>query len=107
MLVHGVVFSGKAPFKTGWFSRTTGQGGVVVSGLIRHLVLKLNRTVGVELERVDFKERWIDEVTTKEDISSTSLPLEAIKAIGRSSYFAIWQLPTIEPKLAVFCCYFC
>jgi hypothetical protein len=88
VLVYGVIFSGKAPFFSGWASGTAGHWGVVVDGLLHHLVFRLDedrKPVGVEFERGDFKERWIDEgKATKEEIGSTSLPLDAIKAVGES-----------------------
>ncbi|EGF84116.1 hypothetical protein BATDEDRAFT_21869 [Batrachochytrium dendrobatidis JAM81] len=42
--------------------------------------------VGIKFERQDFKQQWIDEgkVTAKEEIGSTSLPLDAIAAVGES-----------------------
>ena len=44
------------------------------------------KPIGVEFDRGDFKERWIDQgkVTAKEEIGSTSLPLEAINSIGET-----------------------
>ncbi|XJO72331.1 hypothetical protein BDV3_003461 [Batrachochytrium dendrobatidis] len=90
VLVYSVVLYGKPPsFYSGWASGTTGHWGIVVDGLLHHLVFKLDedrQPVGIEFERQDFKQQWIDEgkVTAKEEIGSTSLPLEAIKAVGES-----------------------
>ena len=88
VLVYGVIFSGKAPFFSGWASGAAGHWGVVVDGLLHHLVFSFDedrRPVGVEFEREDFKERWIDKgKATKEEIGSTSLPLDAIKAVGET-----------------------
>jgi hypothetical protein len=84
VLVNGALFSGKAPFFSGWASGTTGHWGLVVDGLLHHFIFKVNddgKPIGVEFDRGDFKERWIDQgkVTAKEEIGSTSLPLAAIK----------------------------
>jgi hypothetical protein len=89
VLVYGVVFSGKAPsFYSGWASGTTGHWGVVVDGLLHHLVFKLNedrKPIGVELEIQKFKQRWLDNgQATKEEIGTTSLPLECIEAVGET-----------------------
>ncbi len=89
MLVHGEVFSEKSPFFSGWASGTTGHWGIVVDGLLHHLIFKLDedkKPVGIMFQREDFEQEWIDEgkVTAKEDIGSTSLPLEAIKAVGET-----------------------
>lgn len=88
VLVYGVVFSGKAPFFSGWASVTAGHWGIVVDGLLHHLVFKLDddrKPVGFKFKREDFEEEWIDDgKATKEEIGSTSLPLEAIKAIGET-----------------------
>jgi hypothetical protein len=89
VLVYGVVFSGKAPFFSGWASGTTGHWGVVVDGLLHHLVFTLDegrKPVGTKFKREDFEQEWIDKgkVTAKEEIGSTSLPLNAIKAVGES-----------------------
>jgi hypothetical protein len=88
VLVFGVIFSGKAPYFSGWASGAAGHWGVVVDGLLHHLVFKIDdrgKPVGVEFEQITFRERWIAEKrATKEEIGSTSLPLEAIKAIGET-----------------------
>ncbi len=89
VLVYGEIFSGKAPFFSGWASGTTGHWGVVVDGLLHHLVFTLNedrKPVGIKFKREDFEQEWIDEgkVTAKEEIGSTSLPLNAIKAVGET-----------------------
>ena len=89
VLVYGVGFSGKAPsFYSGWASGTTGHWGVVVDGLLHHLVFKLNedrKPIGVELEIQKFKQRWLDNgQATKEEIGTTSLPLECIEAVGET-----------------------
>ena len=88
VLVYGVVFSGKAPFFSGWASGTTGHWGVVVDGLLHHLVFKVDedrKPVGIKFKREDFEQEWIDEgKATREEIGSTSLPLEAIKAVGET-----------------------
>jgi hypothetical protein len=89
VLVNGVICSGKAPFFSGWASGAAGHWGVVVDGLLHHLVFRMDedrRPVGVEFERADFKERWINEgkVSAKEEIGSTSLPLTATKAVGET-----------------------
>ncbi|KAL5035123.1 hypothetical protein RTP6_002863 [Batrachochytrium dendrobatidis] len=90
VLVYGVVLYGKPPsFYSGWASGTTGHWGIVVDGLLHHLVFKLDedrQPVGIKFKREDFEQEWIDEgkVTAKEEIGSTSLPLEAIKAVGES-----------------------
>ena len=89
VLVHGVIFSGKAPFFSGWASGTAGHWGVVVDGLLHHLVFTLNedrKPVGIKFLQQTFEQEWIDDgkVSTKEEIGSTSLPLEAIKAVGET-----------------------
>ena len=89
MLVYGVVFSGKAPFFSGWASGAADHWGVVVDGYLNHLVFKLDegrRPVGIKFKSENFEQEWIDEgkVTAKEKIVSTSLPLTAIKAVGES-----------------------
>ena len=84
MVVYEVIFSGKAPFFSGWASGAAGHWGVVVDGLLHHLVFRVDedrRPVGVEFERGDFKERWInEEKATKEEIGSNSLLLGAVCA---------------------------
>jgi hypothetical protein len=88
VLVFGVVSSAKAPFFSGWASGAAGHWGVVVDGLLHHLIFKIDdrgKPVGVEFEQGTFRERWITEKrASKEEIGSTSLPLEAIKAIGET-----------------------
>jgi hypothetical protein len=89
VMVYGVVFSGKAPFFSGWASGTAGHWGVVVDGYLNHLIFKLNedrKPVGIMFESQIFRHEWIDEgkVTDKEEIGSTTLPLNAIKAVGES-----------------------
>ena len=44
VLVYGVIFSGKAPFFSGWASGTTGHWGVVVDGYLNYLVFKLDES---------------------------------------------------------------
>lgn len=88
VLVYGVVLYGKPPsFYSGWASGTTGHWGIVVDGLLHHLVFKLDddkNPIGIEFQEEKFRQRWIDEgkVTAKEEIGLTSLPLNAIDAIG-------------------------
>ena len=89
VLVYGVILSGKAPFFSGWASGAAGHWGVVVDGYLNHLVFKLNedrKPVGIMFESENFEQEWIDEgkVTAKDEIGSTSLPLEAIKAVGET-----------------------
>ena len=88
VLVNGVIFSGKAPFFSGWASGTAGHWGVVVDGLLHHLVFTLNedrRPVGIMFQGEYFRQEWINEgKATREEIGSTSLPLEAIKAVGET-----------------------
>ena len=88
VLVNGGIFSGKAPFFSGWASGTAGHWGVVVDGYLNHLVFKLNedRPVGIMFESQIFRQEWIDKgkVTAKEEIGSTSLSLNAIKAVGET-----------------------
>ncbi|KAK6094102.1 hypothetical protein MT418_005917 [Batrachochytrium dendrobatidis] len=90
VLVYGVVLYGKPPsFYSGWASGTTGHWGIVVDGYLNHLVFKLDQNrqpVGIEFESQRFRQEWIDEgkVTAKEEIGSTSLPLDAIAAVGES-----------------------
>ncbi|KAL5032733.1 hypothetical protein RTP6_000800 [Batrachochytrium dendrobatidis] len=90
VLVYGMVLYGKPPsFYSGWASGTTGHWGIVVDGLLHHLVFKLDQNrqpVGIKFKREDFEQEWIDEgkVIAKEEIGSTSLPLEAIAAVGES-----------------------
>ena len=88
VLVYGAIFSGKAPFFSGWASGTAGHWGVVVDGLLHHLVFTLNedrKPVGMNFNREDFEQEWIEEgKATKDEIGSTSLPLEAIKAVGET-----------------------
>ena len=88
VLVYGVVFSGKAPFFSGWVSGTAGHWGVIVGGLLNHLVFKLDhdgKPVGIEFLQQTFKQEWMDDGNAKkEEIGSTSLQLEAINAIGET-----------------------
>ena len=89
VLVYGVIFSGKAPFFSGWASGATGHWGVVVSGILHHLVFKVDddrKPIGIKFLQQTFEQEWIDEgkVSMKEEIGSTSLPLEAIKAVGET-----------------------
>ncbi len=42
VLVNGVILSGKAPFFSGWASGTAGHWGIVVDGILHHLVITLN-----------------------------------------------------------------
>ena len=89
VLVYGDIFSGKAPFFSGWASGTAGHWGVIIDGYLNHLIFKLNedrKPVGIMFESQIFRQEWIDEgkVSMKEEIGSTSLPLEAIKAVGET-----------------------
>jgi hypothetical protein len=88
VLVYGVIFSGKAPFFSGWASGTAGHWGVVVDGLLHHLVFRLDedrKPVAIMFQGEYFHQEWIDGgKATKEEIGSTSLPLEAIKAVGET-----------------------
>ncbi len=89
VLVYGVIFSGKAPFFSGWASGTAGHWGVVVDGILHHLVFKVDedrKPIGIMFQGEYFREEWINEgkVSKKEEIGSTSLPLEAIKAVGET-----------------------
>ena len=89
VLVYGVIFSGKAPFSSGWASGAAGHWGVVVSGILHHLVFKVDddrKPIGIKFLQQTFEQEWIDEgkVSMKEEIGSTSLPLEAIKAVGET-----------------------
>ena len=64
VLVNGEIFSAKPPFFSGWASGTAGHWGVIVDGMLHHLVFKMDedrRPVAVEFERENFKERWINE----------------------------------------------
>ncbi|KAK6099373.1 hypothetical protein MT418_000793 [Batrachochytrium dendrobatidis] len=73
VLVYGVVLYGKPPsFYSGWASGTTVGSKQTASGN--------------QVQREDFKQEWIDEgkVIAKEEIGSTSLPLDAIAAVGES-----------------------
>ena len=89
VLLNGMIFSGKAPFFSGWASGAAGHWGVVVSGILYHLVFKLDndrKPIGIKFLQQTFEQEWIDEgkVSMKEEIGSTSLPLEAIKAVGET-----------------------
>jgi hypothetical protein len=88
VLVSGKVFSGKAPFFSGWASGTAGHWGVIVDGYLNHLIFKLNedrKPVGIMFESQIFRQEWIDDgKAKKEKIGSTLLQLEAIKAIGET-----------------------
>ncbi len=42
VLVYGAVFSGKAPFFSGWASGAAGHWGVFVDGYLNHLVFKVD-----------------------------------------------------------------
>jgi hypothetical protein len=88
VLVYGVIFSGKAPFFSGWACGAAGHWGVVVDGLLHHLLFRLNddrKPVGIMFQGEYFRQEWINEgKATKEEIGSTSLPLDAIKAVGET-----------------------
>jgi hypothetical protein len=89
VLVHGVISSEKAPFFSGWASGAAGHWGVVVSGILHHLVFKVDndrKPIGIKFLQQTFEQEWIDEgkVSMKEEIGSTSLPLEAMKAVGET-----------------------
>ena len=82
VFVYGEIFSAKAPFFSGWASGAAGHWGVVVDGLLHHLVFKLNedrRPVGIMFQGEYFRQEWIED-----EIGSTSLPLEVIRAVGES-----------------------
>jgi hypothetical protein len=88
VLIQGVVSSAKAPFMSGWVSGAIGHWGIVVDGLFHHLVFQVDehrKPFEIKFKREDFEDDWVNEENgAREDIGLTSLPLEAIKAIGES-----------------------
>ena len=62
VVVYGVIFSGKAPFFSGWATGAAGHWGVIVDGLLHHLVFTMNedrKPVGIKFKREDFEQAWI------------------------------------------------
>ncbi len=88
-MINGEFISAKPPFFSGWASGATGHWGILVDDMLYHLVLDLDQDknpVGIEFRAGFFRQTWIDEgrVTSKEEIGSTTLPSEALEAIGET-----------------------
>ena len=88
VIVRGAVFTSKGPFFSGWVSGACGHWGIVVDGLLNHLVFELDsngKVIGVEFEQVTFKDKWVIEGRVKvEVVGQTTISSVAIKAIGDS-----------------------
>ncbi len=88
-VVIGVILDGGSPNSfPGWASGTTGHWGIVVDNRLHHLIFKKaeGKIAGIEFQTEYFRQILIDEgrVTSKEKIGSTSLPFEALRAVGEA-----------------------